>query len=580
VTVRRLLTRRTALAAFAVVVIGLAVTVVVLTRSGSSVGPVRALVASVNGDQATVSWQAPSRGRVARYQVQAHWTDDASPYFATRIVGRSTTSMTWGALPLNHPVYFTVTPIGPDRPNDESGSSGPFNATDTVTPTNPNCPPTTAGYCVVVNTAEHLGTEQRPGAGLLSGTVPPGNEWVGALHLTHWRIQAGNPSQYADVAGVVPHQNVIEVLSDAWYGHTADGTKYAADPWSDWGAYSTYIASVVSQAKQAGQDPIWEIQNEPENYPYSPVQPPSRTLVEDEYLRAYQAIKGVDADARIIGPSIDWQYENSASPWYIDLKTFIPFAAAHGMKLYAIAWHENGDVTAQDPLSYSELPEALSDEAEVVRELIAENPGIGSPKLFVDENSSASGQFIPGFAAGYLAAEDQAGVDEANRSCWEPPGSGESNACFDPNLGELLNSDGNPNPNYWVMVDYGSMSGMRVDSEVSDVDLSALAVTDASGTTRILLGRHQTCSEPTTGPVYCSGPSTLPAAVPTTVQVLLPRSATSATVGIQPIPNSLADMSAAPVTTNTVVTLSDGLASITVPSVSDGEAYFLTVTPI
>jgi hypothetical protein len=541
----------------------------------------------VTGDSATVSWQPPLLGTVARYQVEAHlvpYDSNVWPDFGTRIVGGSTTSITWGALPLNNPVYFTVAPVGPDGAGYASGPMGPFTASGTVTATNSDCPTTTSGDCVVVDTTNGLGPETRPGAGLLNGEVPPGNPWVGALNLTHWRIQgvdSADPqtvTRYDDVTAIVPPQNVIEDLGADWLADHAQG-GLAVDPWNNWTTYSAFIASIVRADEQAGENPIWEIENEPENYPYSTASPPTRALVEQQYLLAYQAIKGVDPNARVIGPSIDWQYEDSAAPWYLDIKTFIPFAAANGMKLYAFAWHENADIKAQNPLVWSETPGVLTDEAEEIRELLAEYPGIGSPKLFVDENSSASGYFIPGFQAGYVAAEDQAGVDEGNRSCWRVPGTSDTNTCFEPNLGGLLNSDGNPNPNYWVMADYGQMSGTRVSSEESDVNVSALAVTDASGTTRVLLGRHQTCSQPTTGS-YCSGPKNLAAAVPATVQVVVPPSAASASVGIQEIPNSLADTTTAPATTTESVPVSNGLASISIPSFGDGEAYFLTVTPV
>ncbi|HEX3899493.1 MAG TPA: IPT/TIG domain-containing protein [Mycobacteriales bacterium] len=567
----RLLTLRAVSAIVVAAALCVAGSSAVSAATGVAPGTVTNVAASVSGDQATVSWQAPATGTVARYAVQAHllgyspgiWADSG-----TRIV--SGTSIVWGALPLNHAVYFTIVAIGTDASDGTSGAAGTYATSPAVTPTNASCPSTATGYCVVVNTAQSLGPETRPGAGLLHGAVAPGNKWVGALHLNYWRIAATDATEYADVSSVVSPQNVIELLSDGWLAHTTSG-GYAADPWSNWTAYTSYIASIVTAAEKAGQNPIWEIQNEPENYPYSPAQRPTRALVEQEYLKAYQAIKTVDPNARVIGPSIDWVYEYPSAPVYIDMKTFIPFAAANGMKLYAIAWHENGIIPAQNPLAYSEMPQAIENEAEEVRELIAENPGIGSPKIFVDENTSGSGSAIPGFTAGYFAAEDQAGVDEANRSCWH--------SCT-ANLGGLLNADGNPNPNYWAMADYGSMMGTRVDSEVSDLNLSSLAVTDTSGTTRVLLGRHQTCSQPTTGSGYCSGPSTLAPAVPTTVQVALSSSAPAAAVTVQEIPNSLADMTTAPATTTQAVPIVNGLVSVSIPSFGDGEAYFLTVTPI
>lgn len=542
--------------------------------------PVRNLVASVSGDTATISWQAPVSGTVARYKIDGHRKDyytDPWPDFGTRFVGGSTTSITWDRLPINAPVYFVVTPIGPDGPNNVSGAAGPFNSTGVVTGTNSYCPQNAQADCLVVNTTSSLGVETRPGAGLLHGTVATNNPWVGALNLTHWRIQANNPTQYSEVTAVVPPANVIEILSDAWYGQTfSSSCNCVADPWANWATYDNFITQVVQSAESAGRDPYWEIQNEPENYPYSSSQPPTRALVEQQYLHAYTDIKAVKSTARVIGPSIDWMYENPA--WPIDMKTFVPFAAANNMQFAALVWHENTETTDQNPLTYTESPEVIRDETETVRELIAESPGIGSPKLFVDENSSASGQFIPGFAASYFAEEDRAAVDEANRSCWTYPTGGTTNDCFNANLGQLLNSDGNPNPSYWTMVDYGTMNGSRVTSESTDNDVSSLAVTDSSGTTRILLGRHQTCSKATTSG-YCSGPLAPPAGVSTTVKVLVPTGATSATVGTQGILNGTSDTLVAPATVSSTVSVTSGVASIPVPSLGDGDAYFLTVTP-
>jgi hypothetical protein len=354
-----------------------------------------------------------------------------------------------------------------------------------------------------------------------------------------------------------------------------------ADPWADWKAYTNFVTAAVRRAKQAGEDPIWEIQNEPENYPYSLAAPPTRARIEQQYLKAYRAIRRVAPDARIIGPSINWQDPLKSSTDYVDMKAFVSFAAAHGMRPYALAWHDNTSPRDHDPLLYSEMPEALRDEAQQVRELIAEHPRIGTPKLFVDENSSAAGHFIPGFEAGYLAAEDEAGVDEANRSCWDYPGPKWTTTltCFGPNLGELLNADGVPNPSYWLMVDYGKLSGERNRSEVSTVDLSSLAVTGKSGVTRLLLGRHQTCSEPTTGPAYCAGPATAAPPVPTVVKVLVRRGARSADISVQRIPNSVSDMKRAPAFIRKKVRVTRGVATVSIPSVADGSAAFMIAKP-
>jgi hypothetical protein len=570
----------------------LAAAVLLPARGARALQPlssVQNLTASVKGDEATVSWTAPANGTPARYEVHAwlNGTYNTNTDYGTRIVGPKATSITWDRMPFNQPVQFTVTPIGADGSGGVSGAAGLINATGLVTATNSYCPSNVSGGCIVVDTTHQLGTETRPGAGLLHGTVPSTNPSVARLNLTHWRIQANNATQYAQASAQVPPNQITEILSDAWFGATSGKCNgSAADPWADWTAYTNFITQTVQQADQAGQNPYWEIQNEPENYPYCTTQPPTRALVQQEYLKAYQAIKALDRNGivhRVIGPSIDWQYENSKAPWYIDMKTFIAFAGANNMQLTAITWHDNSDGPPQgdqNPLIYQETPQTVRDHAQEVRELIAETPAIGNPQLFVNENSSASGSFIPGFSVGYFAAEDRASVDQGNHACWNYPGGTGPNGCFGtPTLGDLLTTNGNPSANYWATVDYGSMSGTRVWSETADTNMSVLAVNGSGAVTRTLVGRHQTCSGWTIGDTsYCPSMSPPPSPA-TTVNILVPLGATSATIGLQKITNTRADITTAPATTNSTVTVTNGLAQVAIPSFGDGEAYFITATP-
>jgi len=574
-------TRRSSVAAAGALLLALSILVQPRAESAGTAVPlsaVRDLVASVSSDQARISWRAPASGAVARYQVQAFLNGVSVSDYGTRIV--SGTSIVWDRMPFNQPVQFTVTPIGPDGPNYTSGPAGPVNDTGTVVATNTYCPGRSTGDCVIVNTTELGSTETRPGAGLLHGTVPSGNKYAKMLHLTHWRIAANDRTEYDNASSYVPSEDMIEVLSDGWYSASAQyrsGKSYAADPWVNWAAYTSFIEQTVRKAERQGQDPYWEIQNEPENYPYSPAEPPTRALVEEEYLHGYRAIKAADPKARVIGPSIDWIYEDPNPPAYIDMKTFIPFAAAHGMRFAAIVWHDNEGYQDSNPIAYYETPQAVRDHAEEVRELIAENPGIGKPLLFVDEESSASGQFSPGWEAGYLAEDDRAGIALSDRSCWDYPGDTVSD-CFGPNLGELLNRDGKPGATFWTMVDYATMTGRKAWTESTDTNLSSLAVTDTSGTTRILIGRHQTCSGWTAGAEYCPAMSP-PAAIRTIVDMLVPTDARSARISVQEIKDTTRDLPGAPWTGTFSVPVVDGLARVSLPAFEDGEAYFITVVP-
>ena len=544
-------------------------------RASVPLSAVQNLEAVLTGDTAQVSWLAPAAGQAARYQIQA-FVDGA--YFGTRL--STTPGLTWDHIPFGHSVYFTVVPIGPDGANASTGPTGPVNQTTAIASENTYCPNAGSSDCVVVDSGRPEGTETLPGAGLLHGTVPPGNAYASLLHILHWRISSGNSQEFQDTQAYVPSKDIIDVLSDGWYTATRScpllgGTCTAADPWSNWTTYTNWVANQVRQVEATGANPFWEIQGEPEGYPYSKSAPPNRTRVEDEYLYAYEAIKSVDPAARVIGPSINWMYEYSY--WPIDMKTFIPFAAANNMKLYALSWHENGADTLTSNPTYQDTPAVIRDEAEEARTLIAENPGIGNPVLFVDENSSAAGLFSPGWEAGYLAEEDLAGLAMAGRSCWPYPGE-ESDGCYSPNLSQLLDPNGLPLASFWTMADYTSMAGERVWSNGTDLNLDSLAATSSSGVTSILLGSHQTCSYSTATGEYCGQTSAAPPRS-TTVNVLVPQAATTAQVSVQEIPDESGAVPDAPPTTTTVQTVTNGLVSITIPAFQDGESYFLTIDP-
>jgi hypothetical protein len=571
-------------------------------RADNTPGAVRNASASINGDTATLRWDPPLKGAVARYVVHAYPKKvDTMPDFGTRMVRPASvgaTTMTWDRLPLNNPVQFTVSAVGPDVADPSgygggtvSGDTGPRTVIPVVAAGNSYCP-AGGGSCVVVNTTAAIRPETRPGAGMLHGTGWSGNaanvQLAQNLKLRFWRIQALNDFQYKFVVnnGLAPANNVIELLSDGWIKSVA-ANKWNGDPWADWNRYRDFVRQTVEQSLSQGRDPYWEIQNEPETYSTYSTLRPSRANVEQQYLEAYNVISEVYAaqgkTPRIIGPSISWVYESNAYP--IDMKTFIPFAAAHGMKFAAIAWHENSDITDLSPLAHREVPQNIRDDVATVRTLIAENPGIGSPQIFVDENSSPAGQQIPGFTAGYLAEQDRAGVDEANRSAWPTADHWSSPVetnpdTFGPSLGLLVNRTGQPNNNYWVMADYASMNGDQVRSATSDDTISSLAVRDVDGKTRLLLGRHQTCAQWIVTARYCNGPSSAPdSGRPTAIQVLVPKGASTAHVTVQRLAASMADSATAPAATVSDVSVQNGVVTINVPAFRDGEAYFLEVTP-
>jgi hypothetical protein len=228
------------------------------TSPSTTPSAVQALKASVSGDEATISWQPPASGTVGRYEVDAYLNGipalTGSLDYGNRIAGPTATSLVWDRIPFNQPMQFQVTPIGPDNADYTSGASGPSNATGTVTASNSYCPAGTNSDCVVVDTTHSLGTETRPGAGLLNGTVPPGNKWLPALKITHWRV--GSTQDYDNVDGVTPGNHTIFVLSDYWENLTSTDSGPAADPWANWTTYTQFVSAQVESADHLGSVPV------------------------------------------------------------------------------------------------------------------------------------------------------------------------------------------------------------------------------------------------------------------------------------------------------------------------------------
>jgi hypothetical protein len=185
-----------------------------------------------------------------------------------------------------------------------------------------------------------------------------------------------------------------------------------------------------------------------------------------------------------------------SSNGYLDMTRMLDFAAAQGIRFDAISWHENN--TSVFDREVARPPRSIPSHVAAVRGLLSARPSLGTPAIFINEFSAQWAHLIPGWRAGYLAALEEAGVEQANLSCWQEAATGPASQCFAPGgpLDGLLADDGStPRAVFWVSAAYAALTGERVASSVEDQSFSGLAVRAPGGAIDVLLGRHVSCME-------------------------------------------------------------------------------------
>lgn len=431
--------------------------------------------------------------------------------------------------------------------------------------------------CVTVAGASPGGPFQHPSDGFLA---PGGPANAGTLAPEQWRTNAATLAAMpaADLASI-RGATITEILSDDWIRtHNVGG--YAITPWSNWGAYSSWVTNEVSQIESTGRQlgftvSYWDIQNEPFGgyyYSNSSLPPASETLsaYETQFLVAYRAIKAADPSAQVEGPSAIAFAANPADTSQIDLRTFLDFAVTNGIALGAVSFHDNNFTGSEAWYEPQSAPAAQPAEVEghiaQLRQMIAERPSLGHPVILVNEYGDPYTYQVPGWDVGHIAALDAAGVDGANRSCWSDCAA---------SLDGILTRDGQSTlSGYWVYAFYSGMSGSKVPLSSSYTDVSGLASVDSSGNVKALIGRHQSCVLIS---VYCPA---LPAE-PATVSVQVTNaSAAQVTMAVIPVGSSLTAPLTSLSTTTTTVQVTDRSVTFSTPGLHDGDAVEITVSPI
>lgn len=359
------------------------------------------------------------------------------------------------------------------------------------------------------------------------------------LDWTEWDAATGSGSRPATTL----------ILSDMW--SEGQGGR-PATPWSDWAAYSRWVSATVRYVLSTGRRPTyWEVYNEPDSpgayYPAAEAGSVTTGLVLQQFLAAYRAIKAVDPGARVIGPSLS----RLDAPY---LAAFVAFAAAHGIRLAALTWHENGP------------PSLIASDVAYARRLLSARPATAGVPIDINEYGARALAEIPGWDVAYLSALTAARVDSAGRSCW-------SGGCWDASLDGLLTAAGRPRPVYFARLAYAAMTGSMVATSSSG-GLSSLASWDPARRQLLaLVGR-------------AVGVTTRRRPVAVSIRVILPfpsshvRVRVAEIAGAEPAsPSSGAEAVSDTAETSSRLGPSSSTVTVRLPAFADGDAYTVEITP-
>ncbi|HVA08634.1 MAG TPA: glycoside hydrolase family 44 protein [Acidimicrobiales bacterium] len=578
------------LAAMAGIVGSMATTVTGAAASTTSPQPPTSVQAAQSGQapDIRVTWTPSKMSPVATgaivqvYQVANK--QGSSPKFLGQLSCQAgCTSLIFRELTIGTYYEFLVWPTTTTGTGSPLGSSA-------VTPAS-TC---MVGACVTLNTASLIGPATTADSGILDSVYPVGK--VGAdLAALHTSMYRGSPSYNSDGTlnwtswnvAVAAGSPTTLVLADLWTNYNGGQPP---TPWSNWSGYTSWVTSTVSTILKSGEKVnYWEVYNEPggnNNYysstNYATVTP---SLLLQQFLVTYNAIKAASPTAAVIGPSLA-QWEDYPGQYATgttvdrtpDMVTFLNFAAANNIKLAAISWHEIVDNLGPNPTENTLLPVNLVDHVAEARALIAARPALGSPQIFVNEFGMGEVQLIPGWDVAYLSALSQSGVNSAGRSCW-------GGACANPMLDGLLGTDGSsPWNDYFVRQLYAGMSGSMISATSSSDFVTALgSYNSATSTVSGLVGRAVGCNQEAwctqTWPNDSLAP---PTAVSITVNV--PWTSGSATVAMTYVSGqTLGAVTTAPSAVRTTATITPngkgaGIVTISIPSFADGDAYGFTIT--
>jgi hypothetical protein len=549
-----------------VVALGLGALIVAPARSGAAPTSAPAwvtLTVSSHDGRATVTWAPVTDSAVDAYVVDVFVYDVPS---TSAQCGPDCTSRELRSLPAGKPVRVVVHA-------QTGGVAGP--GTSSATTVIPNPCPSGGPACIRIDGTSDIGPITRVAQGFLhsnSAGLDPAR--VAALDPRSWRVAAidGGYGYASFDAARASGAEVILVLSDALRLPVPDpATTGTLD--DALATYRTAVRSYVQRMIAGGRVPDWwEIQNEPDTTSQS------QATQLGQWKVAYEEIKALLPSAKILAPAPSrfMGTPSDATPYGLDLQTFLRFAVEHGLRPDAVGWH---DIAIPSAIDFEVSPYNVLDHVATARRLLAE-AGMPEVDIRIDEFAGREDGPIPGWQVGWFSALETARVDAAEHSCFPfPDGLSTSNGCWTPSLDNALSpANQSPRGNYWVELAYGRMSGRRLSTMASTHTLSTVATASADGGMTALVGRHATCLPGTN--TACSLRSvSRPAAVDVPVTIAVPTATAALRVVVERVPFSSDPMPEPTPVLDSVLVPSSGAITFTLPRVADGDALILTLTP-
>ena len=192
---------------------------------------------------------------------------------------------------------------------------------------------------------------------------------------------------------------------------------------------------------------------------------------------AYQSVKRIRPEAKIVGPSLI-----SFKPRL--LEELIANMARDGIRFDAISWHELGND-----------PDIVGQHVATMKSIFRKHPAIcqpSCPEIHINEYQGEDTMLIPGHAVGWLNSLESSSVDQANRACW----GGDKGSpilyesCWYGFSGFLMSDNLTPQPLYWIYKFYAELNGSRFITRSTLPKIAAISGPLGNGRIGILVGNY------------------------------------------------------------------------------------------
>ena len=550
-----------------------------------------------NGARATVKWTNPTTGGPLTYDVITLIDVTGSSWFQYGVGARcyGCTSYTLDALLAGRTYWAVIQPAGP-------GGGGPLGfSVNTVTGGQPSC--TSAGFeaCISVNTSDTAGTMNHPAAGLLNAT-DTSNSTLNTVAPTWWRYNTGsvtNPNYNGPKKAAAAGATTIEDLSLDWTATYVDPTTgYIEAPWTnDYADWDAFVQAKVARSEADNQAPdYWEVWNEPGGNIPNLGSTNQMAFTPDVQLALYQHtwndLHAVDPNAKIAGMSTVGLHDHAdeieanasgSFPGQVALDQFLAFLQANNLTVDLLTWHDSG---VAGWLNVDALPASRIRREVGAAQAMLNAAGMGNVPIVLDEYTSPTDHSVPAWTLDYMTGIESSGAAGGMRACWwDKDPSGASTTTYDGCtwqstdnlLTPAVTTFAQPRSTLWVYDYYRQMTGNRLNLVSSSDWVSGVASSSGSNNVSVMFGRHWTCL-PGSNPNCAYSAIGIPAPANEQVTVTLPNGNWTVTAkSIPPVWGALNG----PVTKSGVVnsvSVTNGKATITVPSVADGEVVTLTLS--